>query len=88
MYLEKFIRVNQCNVSEILSDPKNVSLSQSMYLENVSIYLREKILLILRQHLFARNVLLAVPNYYVFMQETQAVERHFPRNSGCGNFKL
>ena len=38
----KFIRVNQCNVSGILSDLENVSLSQSMYLENVSIYLREK----------------------------------------------
>ena len=48
----------------------------------------KKILLILRQHLFARNVLLALPNYYVFMQETQPVESHFQRNSGCGNFKL
>ena len=87
MYLESLLE--SINVSGILSDPKNVSLSQSMYLENVLIYLREKkILLILRQDLSARNVLLALPNYYVFMQETQAVERHFPRNSGCGNFKL
>ena len=54
----------------------------------VDISERKKILLILRQDLFARNVLLPRPNYYVFMQETQAVERHFPRNSGCGNFKL
>ena len=48
----------------------------------------KKNLLILRQDLSARNVLLALPNIYVFMQETQPVERHFQRNSGCGNFKL
>ena len=87
MYLESLLE--SINVSGILSDPKNVSLSQSMYLENVLIYLREKkILLILRQDLSARNVLLALPNFYVFMQETQPVESYFQRNSCCGNFKL
>ena len=73
MYLESLLE--SINVSGILSDPKNVSLSQSMYLENVLIYLREKkILLILRQDLSARNVLLALPVLLCV----------YARNSGCG----
>ena len=70
----KFIRVNQCIWNFIWSE-KRFFESMDVSEKCVDISERKKILLILRQDLFARNVLLALPNYYVFINA---------RNSGCG----
>ena len=81
----KFIRVNQCIWNFIWSEKRFFeSIDVSGKCVDIS---EKKNLLILRQDLSARNVLLALPNYYVFMQETQVVERQFQiMNSFAGRY--